>query len=104
KDDDELQLVMNYVKDQLAQLGIRFPKLYPVSSKKALKAKQNNQNIDEKMLQFEDVFYQFIHEDLSRITVQSALIDIKRATQSVIDYIQSASFNEQEKETYRADL
>src|SRR5699024_8768879 len=32
-DEQELHLVMNYVQQQLTSLGIRLPKLYPVSSK-----------------------------------------------------------------------
>ena len=41
--DTELQLVQTYVKEQLEQYGIRFPRLYPVSSLQAL------QNHEDKM-------------------------------------------------------
>ncbi|MGY0691684.1 dynamin family protein [Virgibacillus sp. FSP13] len=104
KDENELNLVTDYVEDQLIQLGIRFPKLFPVSSKQALKAKQNHESQSERMIDFEREFYHFIHNDLAAMSIQSALLDIKRAYQAVTNYIESASLNEQEKVQYREDL
>ncbi|WP_106497509.1 dynamin family protein [Lentibacillus sp. Marseille-P4043] len=104
KDENELNLVTDYVEEQLIQLGIRFPKLFPVSSKQALKAKQNHESQTERMIDFEQKFYHFIHNDLAAMSIQSALLDIKRAYQAVTNYIESASLNEQEKVQYREDL
>src|SRR5699024_675018 len=59
--DADLKLVMQYVEDQLLQLGIRFPKIFPVSSKQTLENKRNKQVLNSKMDNFEKAFYQFIH-------------------------------------------
>ncbi|GGB31311.1 GTPase [Lentibacillus populi] len=104
KDDKELQLVTDYVESQLVQLGIRLPRIFPVSSKQALLAKQKQAAVDHHMQQFEREFYQFIHNDLAALSIQAALLDIKRAYQSITNYIVSASLNEQEKEQYRIQL
>lgn len=103
-DQEELQLVLNYVRDQLIQLGIRFPSLYPVSSKQSLKNKLDDQKLNEQMQQFEDSFYQFIYHDLSVLTVQSTLQDIKRAYDMMQHYMESLNLDEQEKVAYEQVL
>ncbi len=45
-DQQELDMVTMYVKEQLAQLGIRFPRLYPVSSKISLAEKIEQKNTE----------------------------------------------------------
>src|SRR5699024_3945585 len=60
----DLQLVMDYVKEQLLGLGIRFPKIFPVSSKLSLENKVMDQTLNQQMLDFESMFYRFIHYDL----------------------------------------
>ncbi|PAV29402.1 hypothetical protein CIL05_11075 [Virgibacillus profundi] len=104
KDEEELQLVTNYVQEQLIKLGIRFPKLYPVSSRQSLENKLDNHTLNNEMQLFEDEFYHFIHNDLAAITVQSALWDINRTSQSMQEYMRSVNLDEKEKETYRKDL
>ncbi|WP_176555802.1 dynamin family protein [Virgibacillus ndiopensis] len=104
KDTEELTLVTNYVEEQLVQLGIRFPKLFPISSKQALEAKRNNQALPDQMQTFEEKFHHFIRDDLALLSIQAAVLDIKRAYQSMTNYIESANLNDQEKESYRLDL
>ena len=103
-DSEELRLVTNYVQEQLVQLGIRFPRLYPVSSKKSLQNKLDDKDLNKQMLYFEKDFYQFIYNDLSILTVKSAIWDIKRARDSMQHYVESLNFNEQEKISYQKDL
>ena len=102
--DADLKLVMQYVEDQLLQLGIRFPKIFPVSSKQTLENKRNKQVLNSKMDNFEKAFYQFIHNDLAQLSMESALFDIERSYQTLTHYIESANLNEQEKQDYRATL
>ena len=97
----DLQLVMQYVEEQLLQLGIRFPKVYPVSSKQSLKEKLEKQVLNTEMQDFEKAFYSFIHNDLAYLSMESALLDIYRAYQTLSSYIKSANLNEQEKRNYR---
>src|SRR5690625_5099507 len=62
---EDLNLVIEYVEAQLLQLGIRFPKIYPVSSKQSLDNKLKKQSLNKEMQQFEQAFFKFINEDLA---------------------------------------
>ncbi|MEN1969464.1 dynamin family protein [Lentibacillus sp. N15] len=104
KDEMELRLVTEYIEEQLLQFGIRFPKLFPVSSKQALQARQQQLPVSKKMRAFEQEFYAFIQHDLASLSIQAALLDIRRAYQVLTNYIASASLNEQEKDQYRTKL
>ena len=103
-DDEELLLVTNYVQEQLIQLGIRFPRLYPVSSKQSLQNKLAQHNLNEQMQHFETDFYQFIYNDLSALTIQSTLWDINRAYDTMKHYTESLHLDEQEKAAQQNDL
>src|SRR5690625_6361013 len=74
-------MVLDYVKSQLLELGIRFPKVYPVSSKLSLEEKENGLSLNKEMSHFENEFYQFIEQDLAQLTIDSAVWDIERGKQ-----------------------
>lgn len=103
-DDAELKLVTDYIEEQLIQLGIRLPRIYPVSSKQSLENKLEELPLNERMQKFEDRFYQFIQTDLSKLTIDSAVWDIKRTYQSLEQYIQSVNLDEDEKENRKHEL
>jgi small GTP-binding protein len=103
-DSEELKLVANYVQEQLMQLGIRFPQLYPVSSKQSLQNKLHEEKLNEQMQHFETDFYQFIYNDLSALTIQSALWDINRAYSAMKHYTESLHLDEQQKEAQQNGL
>src|SRR5699024_4033688 len=48
----DLNLVLQYVEDQLLQFGIRHPKIFPVSSKSSLEEKEQNLSLNEEMQAF----------------------------------------------------
>lgn len=100
----ELNMVSEYVEDQLLQLGIRFPKIFPVSSKQSLDNKLNHEPLNEMMNKFESSFYQFINEDLAILSIESALWDMKRAYEWLSNHIESALRIEQDKDQYRLEL
>ncbi len=100
KDDQELNLVTNYVKEKLQSYGIQKPRMFPVSSHQALQAKQGTETINTSgMPVFEESFYHFMQEELLEILVQSAVHDIRRVQKQLSAYIASASRSNQEKET-----
>src|SRR5690625_5843242 len=78
---NDLNMVLDYVKSQLLELGIRFPKVYPVSSKLSLEEKENGLSLNKEMSHFENEFYQFIEQDLAQLTIDSAVWDIERGKQ-----------------------
>ena len=98
--EEELQLVLNYVEDQLLQFGIRNPKIFPVSSKLSLEDKVNNRPLNEEMANFEQDFYQFIEKDLVALTIQSAIWDMNRAKLTLQNFIESANLDQSEKAKY----
>lgn len=100
----DLDLVVNYVEEELQQLGIRFPRIFPVSSKESLENKIKQQQLNKQMLHFEASFYQFIHHDLVSLSIQSAFWDIERAHQVMKNYMQTSHLNEKEKEKFRLTL
>ncbi|WP_067730336.1 dynamin family protein [Oceanobacillus damuensis] len=103
-DDTELKLVMDYVQEQLQQLGIRLPRLYPVSSKSSLEEKLQKKSINDQMHQLEEKFYQFIYHDLAALTIDSAVWDMKRTRHAVNNYIESMTMDNEAKQKRKQEL
>ncbi|WP_161493860.1 dynamin family protein [Virgibacillus necropolis] len=97
KNENELLLVENYVNEQLVQLGIRFPRLFPISSRITLANKQAKEPLNDYMYHFEEQFYQFIHHDLTKLSIDSAIWDMKWAYHVISSYLASVKMSEQEK-------
>ena len=97
KNESELDLVVEYVEDELQKLGIRFPAIFPLSSKNSLNDKLNHKPVNEQMAKFEASFQQFINHDLAQLATQSAYWDIKRVHQSLKQYIDTVALDEQER-------
>lgn len=104
KDDSELSLVENYVGEQLLQLGIRFPRLFPISSRATIANKQAKEPLNDFMFHFEENFYQFIHQDLTKLSIDSALWDMKRAYNAISSYVASVKMSDEEKRNKKNDI
>nr|WP_281349746.1 dynamin family protein [Ornithinibacillus caprae] len=102
--DSDLKLVKDYVEEQLLQLGIRFPQIYPVSSKQSLEDKRDQRILNDQMALFEDNLYDFIHNGLATLSIEGALYDMKRIQRTLTSFIETASLNEHEKEQHRKEL
>src|SRR5690625_1455359 len=97
-------LFRSYVQEQLLQLGIRFPRVFALSSKQSLMDKVSGAPLNEEMDNFETAFYQFINDELPALAIQSTKWDINRAYTSLLTYGEATALNEQEKEDYRSGL
>ncbi|UHA76233.1 dynamin family protein [Paenibacillus sp. 481] len=79
---EELESVTDYVSGRLHEYGIRSPRLFPVSSLKALEAKQQRR---QEMLErsgipaFEQAFMRFATDELAGMAVEAAQADLLRA-------------------------
>ena len=100
---DELEEVMDYVTSQLNGFGIRFPKLFALTSKGALAEKLNpgsfshtflpNSGLDTFQTRFDD----FIEHDLTDLAIESAEAAVIRAEELLIDVIKASKQDEQAK-------
>lgn len=103
--ENELDTVVDYVHDNLVSYGIRHPRIYPISSQRALAEKLEEYSAhgvnpsDSGMSRFEHEFRQFTMEELTNIAVKAAHDDIDHAIQMLDSYIASA----QEDETVRQE-
>ncbi len=73
-DEEEKQAVVNYVNDELQRFGIRFPRLYGVSSLQALRDRDNSG-----MPEFETAFQHFLKDELKGMAVQSLVEEEQKA-------------------------
>ncbi|MDY0396657.1 hypothetical protein RWE15_23060 [Virgibacillus halophilus] len=101
---EEEEMVIHYVKDQLTLLGIRFPRIFPVSSRKSLVEKQTSGPVNQEMTSFEEAFFRFIHHDLTTMLVKGVLFDIERAKRTVDNLLAAARVDENEKQQQRTRL
>ncbi|SFA75117.1 Dynamin family protein [Lentibacillus halodurans] len=104
ENDAERHMVQQYIQEELTALGIRFPRLFPVSSKQSLDDKRNNKVLNDQMKDFEGAFDYFIHDELASMTIQSAVRDIQRTRQALHHYQDSIKLNAAEKERVRTEL
>ncbi|KQL53751.1 hypothetical protein AN964_09715 [Heyndrickxia shackletonii] len=98
--EEELNDVKSYVYEQLTQYGIRFPKLFGVSSLLALQ----NENQQSGIVEFKNSFDSFLSNDLMRMSIQSAANEVQRAVKMIDELIGSALESQEEKENRRKQL
>lgn len=100
---DELAEVVQYVGNQLVHYGIRTPRLYPISSQQALAEKLGDVTPNSSILansgivNFEADFNQFIIEELTEMTINSAIEDLNRLIHILKKYIFSAKESNETK-------
>ncbi|NDI34451.1 dynamin family protein [Chengkuizengella sediminis] len=81
--EQELRDVTVHVTHNLAQHEIRNPRIYPLSSLKALEGKQSGDakvTVDSGIATFELDFIKFTNEELTEITIQAANSELTRVT------------------------
>ncbi|MFC0299658.1 dynamin family protein [Virgibacillus soli] len=100
KNQAEITMVQQYVEEQLVQLGIRFPRLFALSSKKSLE----QQTLLPEMVDFQTSLQQFIHEELITLSIESAKFDIQRVLQRLDQYMKTFQLDEAEKHALRKQL
>ncbi|TAA72272.1 dynamin family protein [Planococcus salinarum] len=84
---EEQESVEKYVEEELQKFGIRFPRLFGVSSLQALKDRQHSG-----MPQFEEAFQHFLKDELKGMAVQSLAEEEQKAVgrfQSLIEHTET---------------
>lgn len=88
---EEQTSVLDYVEGQLVHYGIRNPHIYPVSSLKGLKAKNEpGAGEDQLFRKFEQSFYLFIAHDLMNMVMKAAELKWHQAVVVMEEMISSA--------------
>ncbi|TYS79348.1 hypothetical protein FZC80_10530 [Rossellomorea aquimaris] len=101
KDENEKHEVIDYVKNQLVEYGIRFPRIFGVSSKLAIE--EENASLSG-MDSFKEDFDQFIDGELKWMAAQSAEAEWKRGLERLRTLIENSSMDEQKREARREEL
>jgi len=100
---EELHSVKEYVKEQLIGYGIKFPRLYSVSSYLALQEKTNQDINQHEVLStsgieiFETDFRRFVLDELTDMAISAAYVDIDRARKVISSYLANAKENQEVK-------
>ncbi|MEI2665636.1 dynamin family protein [Rossellomorea sp. LJF3] len=100
-DEKEKNEVIEYVEDQLIQYGIRFPRIFGVSSLQALKESASHQS---GMEVFKKEFQTFIQNELVSMSIESALGESERGLKRFQQYLHSASSEKTYKQSRKREL
>ncbi|QHW34433.1 dynamin [Paenibacillus rhizovicinus] len=104
---EELEGVLAHVERNLQQHGIRFPRMFPVSSLQALDGKRagSSRLIAESGIgAFEESFLGFTRDDLGALAVASAEQELERSRRTIANWLEAASGDEQSRELAREAL
>jgi GTPase Era involved in 16S rRNA processing len=105
ENEEEQDTVTEYVKDQLVKYGISHPHLYPLSSLLALKEKlQPETSNDSGLEDFENDFYHFISNDLTKMATTSAGNELQRVHELVGKMIQGSREDQSQKDKRRLEI
>lgn len=105
-DEQEVQDVKDYVREQLLQYGIRFPRLHGVSSMLAVEEAMAGEwdHPASGMKQFKEPFRSFLANDLAQMAVQSADAEAERGRSQLQKLIASAKESSERGDVMRAEL
>ncbi len=101
---EEEEEVKEYVRSELQRFGIRFPRLYGVSSLLALKEKQDQQEHQSGMAPFEDAFHYFLNDELMGIAVQALQDEVDKTEARLHDLITQTEENLKRKDERLGEL
>lgn len=105
ENEEEKEIVIEYVHEQLIKYGVRNPHLYPVSSLKALQEKEERITLPVSgMSAFEEAFYHFITNDLANLAVAASENELRRVSRLVAKLIASTREDAAVKQQKRVNI
>ncbi|AZN42045.1 dynamin family protein [Paenibacillus albus] len=99
--------VLAHVERNLQQHGIRFPRMFPISSLQALDGKQTGNAAliaSSGIGAFEESFLGFTQNDLGALAVSSAEQELERARRTIANWLEAASGDALSREQARTAL
>lgn len=97
ENEEEAKAVKDYVKQMLLSHSIRNPRLFQISSLFTLE-NQQLENVTNEFSLFENVFKQFIEQELMHILMNSAKEELRNAIQQLKDMISLSKLDEHERQ------
>ncbi|WP_347318935.1 dynamin family protein [Rossellomorea sp. RS05] len=97
--EEEKDEVLGYVESQLLQYGIRFPRIYGVSSLQAME-----EEAASGMIPFREAFHSFIEEELVQMSIDAAIHEWERGYNRFRQWVGFASTDQASKESRREQL
>lgn len=91
--EEEAALVKQYVQDELQRFGIRFPRVYGVSSLQGLKEKLSGLPTHKGLQQFEESFHHFLEKDLKQISIAALEEEAIRQQAKLLNLIDQTETN-----------
>ena len=101
---NEEEEVKNYVSNELQRFGIRFPRLYGVSSLMALREKVEHEDFQSGMAPFENAFHHFLKEELTALAVQALIEEVDKTEERLRSLIEQTEQNLLRKDERLAEL
>jgi hypothetical protein len=102
--DEEAEDVKNYVTTELQRFGIRYPRVYGVSSLQALKEKEESINLESGMTVFEESFQHFLSADLKAMAVLALAEETDKTIERLSGLIKQTEINLLRKEERLQEL
>lgn len=106
-DAGELQEVLEHVRGNLATFGIRFPRLFPVSSLRALEARQKENRTALEMSglrAFEKAFDSFAGGELTSMVLRSADLELERTAGRIAAFLAQLNSEQEHQEEAERQL
>ncbi|WP_019413496.1 dynamin family protein [Paenisporosarcina sp. TG20] len=100
----EAEDVKNYVMTELQHFGIRFPRVYGVSSLQALQEKEESINLNSGLDVFEEAFEHFLSEDLKAMAIISLAEETDKTVKRLDSLINQTETNLLRKEDRLQEL
>ncbi|KZE38020.1 GTPase [Bhargavaea cecembensis] len=95
--EEEADMVKQYVGGELQRFGIRNPRLYGISSLLALKEKQDQADLGSGMPEFEEAFHHFLGDELSGLAVQALNEESRKTAERLGELIERTERNRSRK-------
>lgn len=102
--EEEANDVKNYVTTELQRFGIRFPRVFGISSLQALREKVDNTHLNSGMSAFENSFQHFLSEDLKAMAVQALAEESDKTIGRLASLIKQTEANLSRKEERLLEL
>lgn len=102
--EEEAEEVKGYVRSELQRFGIRFPRLYGISSLMALKEKQEQADYNSGIESFEEAFHSFLEDELMGLAVMALQEEVDKTVTRLKDLIEQTENNLKRKDERLGEL